>query len=123
MGTHGIFRVPPPRNEPVREFTPGSPERSSLTARLDAMKNERIEIPLVIGGKDVTTGTTRPAVMPHDREHVLADVHQGGADETTQAIDAKNPSGSKRMMRACRLPRNQSSANAAPTKSALAAWG
>ena len=88
MGTHGIFRVPPPRNEPPREFTPGSPERASLTARLDAMKNERIEIPLVIGGKDVTTGTTRPAVMPHDREHVLADVHQGGAGETKQAIDA-----------------------------------
>ncbi len=88
MGTHGIFRVPPPRNEPPREFTPGSPERASLTARLDAMKNERIEIPLVIGGKDVTAATTRPAVMPHDRAHVLADVHQGGPDETKQAIDA-----------------------------------
>jgi 1-pyrroline-5-carboxylate dehydrogenase len=87
MGTHGIFRVPPAHNEPPREFAPGSPERASLTARLDAMKNERIEIPLVIGGKDVTTGKTRPAVMPHDREHVLADVHQGGAEETRQAID------------------------------------
>jgi 1-pyrroline-5-carboxylate dehydrogenase len=88
MGTHGIFRVPPARNDPPREFKPGSPERASLTARLDAMKNERLEIPLVIGGKDVTTGNTKPAVMPHDREHVLADVHQGGAEETKQAIDA-----------------------------------
>src|SRR5580765_4772494 len=87
MGTHGIFRVPPAYNEPPREFAPGSPERTSLTERLDAMKDERIEIPLVIGGKDVTTGKTRPAVMPHDREHVLADVHQGGAEETRQAID------------------------------------
>ena len=52
------------------------------------MAGERIEIPLVIGGKDVFTGTTTPAVMPHDREHVLADVHQGGAEHVAQAIDA-----------------------------------
>ncbi len=88
MGTHGIFRVPPAHNEPVRGFAPGSPERASLTARLEQMAGERIEVPLVIGGKDVSTGKTRPAVMPHDREHVLADVHQGGADEVRAAIDA-----------------------------------
>ncbi len=88
MGTHGIFRVPPAHNEPVRGFAPGSPERDSLTARLEQMSGERIEVPLVIGGKDVSTGKTRPAVMPHDREHVLADVHQGGADEVRAAIDA-----------------------------------
>jgi 1-pyrroline-5-carboxylate dehydrogenase len=88
MGTHGIFRVPPALNEPVRGFAPGSPERASLAARLEQMAGERIEVPLVIGGKDVSTGNTRPAVMPHDREHVLADVHQGGADEVRAAIDA-----------------------------------
>ncbi len=88
MGTHGIFTVPEAHNEPVRGFLPGSPERASLAARLESMAGERIEAPLVIGGKDVTTGKTRPAVMPHDREHVLADVHQGGADEVRAAIDA-----------------------------------
>ena len=87
-GAHGIFRVPPARNEPVRDFAPGSPERASLQARLAQMASERIEAPLVIGGRDVTTGTTRPAVMPHDREHVLADVRQGGADEVAAAIEA-----------------------------------
>jgi 1-pyrroline-5-carboxylate dehydrogenase len=88
MGTHGIFRVPPAHNEPVRGFEPGSPERDALQAHLDRMAGERIEVPLVIGGKDVFTGNTRPAVMPHDREHVLADVHQGGADEVRTAIAA-----------------------------------
>jgi 1-pyrroline-5-carboxylate dehydrogenase len=88
MGTHGIFQVPPARNEPVREFAPGSPERAALAARLEQMTGERIEVPLVIGGKDVTTGKTRPAVMPHDREHVLADVHQGGPEHVQVAIDA-----------------------------------
>jgi 1-pyrroline-5-carboxylate dehydrogenase len=52
------------------------------------MKNERSEIPLVIGGKDVTTGKLSQAVMPHDKDHVLADVHQGGAAEVEQAIEA-----------------------------------
>jgi 1-pyrroline-5-carboxylate dehydrogenase len=42
----------------------------------------------VIGGKDVRTGDTKPAVMPHEREHVLADVHQGTAEHVQMAIDA-----------------------------------
>jgi 1-pyrroline-5-carboxylate dehydrogenase len=52
------------------------------------MKRDRPEIPLVIGGKDVTTGTMSQAVMPHDKDHVLADVHQGGAAEVELAIKA-----------------------------------
>ena len=88
MSSHAIFRPPPPRNEPVNDYLPGSPERASLKLRLDQMRGERLEIPLVIGGKDVTTGELKQAVMPHDKEHVLADVHQGGADHVTQAVDA-----------------------------------
>jgi 1-pyrroline-5-carboxylate dehydrogenase len=88
MSSHAIFRPPPPRNEPVNDYLPGSPERASLKRRLDQMRNERLELPLVIGGKDVTTGELKQAVMPHDKEHVLADVHQGGADHVTQAVDA-----------------------------------
>jgi 1-pyrroline-5-carboxylate dehydrogenase len=88
MSTPGIFRPPPPRNEPVRDYAPGSPERASLQVRLEQMKHERPEIPMVIGGKDVKTGNLREAVMPHDKDHVLAEVHQGGAKEVEQAITA-----------------------------------
>jgi 1-pyrroline-5-carboxylate dehydrogenase len=88
MSAPAIFRPPPPRNEPIRDYAPGSPERASLQVRLEQMKRERPEIPLVIGGKDVTTGTQRQAVMPHDKDHVLADVHQGGAAEVEEAIKA-----------------------------------
>jgi 1-pyrroline-5-carboxylate dehydrogenase len=88
MSSHAIFRPPPPYNEPVRGYEPASPERASLQVRLEQMRNERLEVPLVIGGKDVTTGETKPAVMPHDKEHVLADVHQGNAEHVQQAIDA-----------------------------------
>ncbi|HEX5246291.1 MAG TPA: L-glutamate gamma-semialdehyde dehydrogenase [Gaiellaceae bacterium] len=88
MSSHAIFRPPHPHNEPVHEYLPATPERDRLKQRLDQMRNERIEIPLVIGGKDVTTGDLKPAVMPHDKEHVLADVHQGNAEHVEQAIDA-----------------------------------
>jgi 1-pyrroline-5-carboxylate dehydrogenase len=88
MSAPGIFRPPEPRNEPVRDYSPGSLERASLQLRLEKMRGERIEIPCVIGGKDVKTGQTKQAVMPHDKDHVLAEVHQGGAAEVEQAIKA-----------------------------------
>ncbi len=88
MSVHAIFRPPAPFNEPVREYTAGSPERAELERRLQEMQSERMEIPCVIGGKDVRTGDTFESVMPHRKEHVLADVHQGGAAEVEQAIAA-----------------------------------
>jgi 1-pyrroline-5-carboxylate dehydrogenase len=88
MSTHAIFRPPAPHNEPIHDYAPGSPERLRLQLRLEQMRNERTEIPLVIGGEDIFTGETKPAVMPHDKEHVLADVHQGGAEHVQLAIDA-----------------------------------
>jgi 1-pyrroline-5-carboxylate dehydrogenase len=88
MSAPGIFRPPPPVNEPVNSYAPGTPERASLERRLEEMKNRRLDIAAIIGGEEVRTGTTREAVMPHAREHVLADVHQGGPAEVEQAISA-----------------------------------
>ena len=88
MSAPGIFRPPPPANEPVREYEPGSRDRERLRLRLAEMKGERVEIPCVIGGEDVRTGTTRETVMPHEKDHVLADVHQGGPAEVERAIEA-----------------------------------
>jgi len=88
MSAPGIFRPPPPVNEPVRDYLPGSPERERLLARIRQMENERLDVPLVIGGEEVRTGTTAEAVMPHKKSHVLADVHQGGAAEVERAITA-----------------------------------
>jgi 1-pyrroline-5-carboxylate dehydrogenase len=82
------FRPPVAVNEPVKNYAPGSPERHSLTQKLRELSGQRLEIPLVIGGAAVRTGTTKQAVMPHRHAHVLADVHQGGATEVTAAIHA-----------------------------------
>jgi 1-pyrroline-5-carboxylate dehydrogenase len=83
-----VRRVPPPANEPVRSYAPGSPEKASLKARLRAMAGERIDIPLVIGGREVRTGDTLKAVMPHDHGHVLADWHRASGEHARQAIAA-----------------------------------
>jgi 1-pyrroline-5-carboxylate dehydrogenase len=88
MSRPGIFLPPRPANEPVKDYAPGSPEREELQRRLRELERDRIEIPLVIGGKDVTAGETFEAVMPHRKNHVLADVHSGGPEHVQQAIDA-----------------------------------
>jgi len=84
----GIRRVPEPINDPNRSYAPGSPERAELKARLEAMASEKIEIPLVIGGKEVRTGRVEKSVMPHDHQHVLAEYHKAGPEHVQQAIAA-----------------------------------
>ncbi|NOZ79172.1 MAG: L-glutamate gamma-semialdehyde dehydrogenase [Acidobacteria bacterium] len=85
---NGIFPVPSPVNEPIRGYAPGSSEKAALKARMQEMLAERIEIPLIIGGKEVRTGKTATAVCPHDHGHVLATYHQAGPAEVTAAIEA-----------------------------------
>jgi 1-pyrroline-5-carboxylate dehydrogenase len=85
---NGRRRVPQPVNEPVRSYAPQSAERASLKSRLTAMAGERIDIPLVIGGKDVCTGNTACSVMPHDHRHVLASYHKAAPEHIVQAVDA-----------------------------------
>ena len=86
--TEALSTPPIPRNEPVLGYAPGSPERAALKGRLAAMSSERLDIPCVIGGREVRTGRTAPAVMPHDHAHVLADVHLAGEAEVLAAVDA-----------------------------------
>ena len=87
-GTFGILRPPAARNEPVKDYGPGSPERASVTTQLARMAGERIEIPMVIDGQEVTSGDLYQAVMPHDTSHVLGDVHQGDAKSLEQSVEA-----------------------------------
>jgi 1-pyrroline-5-carboxylate dehydrogenase len=88
FGFNGTRKVPPPVNEPVKAYAPGSAERAELKARLAAMAKERIDIPLVIGGKEVRSGETAKAVMPHDHGHVLANWHKASPEHVAQAIEA-----------------------------------
>ena len=77
-----------PINEPNRTYAPGTPERESLRKKLAEMSSKHIEIPLLIGGKEVRTGDMATAVMPHRHSHVLATWHKAGKKEAEQAVAA-----------------------------------
>src|SRR3989454_7612584 len=81
-------KIPTPSNEPVLAYTPGSRERGELKAALKDLSGRQIEIPVVIGGKEIRTGKTADTVMPHCHRHVLAKVHQAGPGEVAGAIQA-----------------------------------
>ena len=88
MTIAGITRVPPPVNEPNLGYLPGSPERAELKARLKEMAAQRIDIPVIIGGREIRTGRTNQAVMPHNHRHVLADWHMAEGAHLEEAIAA-----------------------------------
>jgi 1-pyrroline-5-carboxylate dehydrogenase len=85
---NGRRRVPPPVNEPIKSYAPGSPERASLKARLKSMAAETVDMPLIIGGKEIRTGDTSTSVMPHDHAHVLGNYHKATEQHVQQAIAA-----------------------------------
>ncbi len=80
--------VPPPRNEPVLSYAPGSPEKAALKSQLDTFAAGSVEIPLIIGGREVTTGDLGACVLPHDYRKQVATYHRGDADTVDQAIAA-----------------------------------
>jgi 1-pyrroline-5-carboxylate dehydrogenase len=83
-----LASLPHPSNEPVKSYAPGSAERAELKAALAHASREPVEIPMVIAGKPVTTGTVREVRAPHRHSLLLGRLHEGGAQETEQAIEA-----------------------------------
>jgi len=81
-----LTAIPTPANEPVLTYAPGSPERTGIKETLARMSGETIELPLFIGGREVTTGALRDVRSPHQHDRVLARAHEGGATETDWAV-------------------------------------
>ena len=85
---HTYFKVRKPQNETVMSYLPGSPERKEVQSKLKELKSQTIEIPVIIGGKEIYTGNTKEFIIPHDKGHVLAIYHQAGEKEIKMAIQA-----------------------------------
>lgn len=83
-----MTKIPHPVNEPVLSYAPGTSERAELKRAIKDQSARVVEIPLIIGGKEVRTGKTRDVVMPHCHGHVLAKVHQAGPAEIDAAVRA-----------------------------------
>lgn len=84
----GIFGYPLPTNEPVHSYAPGSPERAALKSTLAALKGERSDVPMFIGGREVRTSKEVAMRPPHEIAHVLGHFHAGEAAHVEQAIEA-----------------------------------
>ena len=84
----GFFNVPDAKNEPVKSYAPGSPEREEVQAMLKELRSEEVELPLVIGGQDVFTNRKVRMFPPHDLKHTLGHYNQGDSSHVEMAIDA-----------------------------------
>ena len=82
----GTIRVPPPANEPVFSYAPCTPERAELKAALHEMSGREVDVPVIIGGREIRTGKTHAIRAPHDHGLRLGTWHEGGAAEARQAI-------------------------------------
>ena len=86
--SNALTQVPLPGNEPALTYAPGSRERALLKAELERQYASEVEVPLIIGGKEVRTGRTQKLVCPHEHQHVLGHFHEAGEAEVRMAIDA-----------------------------------
>jgi 1-pyrroline-5-carboxylate dehydrogenase len=84
---NAIYDFREPKNEQILGYLPGSTEREKLFKELEFQSENEIEIPLIIGGKEIRTGKTKKLVMPHDHHHVLATYHLVTEKEVKMAID------------------------------------
>ena len=84
-GFGGTRRVPPPVNEPIKNYAPGSPERIALKARLAEMSNERVEIPI-----SLTAAIAGSYTAPASRAYLYyTDEHKSWADPLAVKVAAK----------------------------------
>ncbi len=85
--SNGIFSVPFPENDPIRGYEPGSHDKDVLKARITELKSQVLDIPIIIGGKEIRTGNTEKCVIPHNHSHVLANYHKASKVEVDLAIE------------------------------------
>lgn len=85
---NAIFRVSDFKNEPILDYNVGSKERQELEIKLEELKSQNLEIPLIIGGKEIKTGKTAKCVLPHNKEKSVGFYHMAGEEEVKLAIKA-----------------------------------
>ncbi len=85
---NALFNFTTPINETVHGYVPGSKDRKLLNAELEKLSSEIMDIPLIIGGKEIRTGNTAKVVMPHNHQHILANYHLASEKEVNLAIEA-----------------------------------
>lgn len=88
MSANDIFSLKRPKNEPILSYEPNSKEKSELKERVNQLKTNPVEIPLIIDGKEIKTGNTKEIRAPHNREIVLGKYHLAGKKEIDLAVES-----------------------------------
>jgi 1-pyrroline-5-carboxylate dehydrogenase len=84
-----VTQVPAPVNEPVKQYAPGSTERSELEGTLKRMASEPRELTMTIGGeRRLGSGEQIEVVQPHNRHHVLGTLRGATHEDARAAVDA-----------------------------------
>lgn len=86
--TNAIFSPPLPRNEPVYSYGPDSKERAEVKDELERQAKAACEVPLVIGGKHLTTAESREMVSPHNKGQSTGKYYLAQGEEIKAAIAA-----------------------------------
>ena len=84
----GVYKLPEVKNEPVKSYAPGSPEREALKLKLKELSQGGLDLPMIIGGKEVRTGNLMDIRPPHDHRTLLGHYHQGDQSHVQMAIEA-----------------------------------
>lgn len=85
---NAVCKLPEIKNETIKSYAPGSPERLSLQNKLKEMRSQVVDLPMIIGGKEVRSGNKKEIRPPHDTAHLLGYYHQGDKSHIKMAIEA-----------------------------------
>ncbi|HBM17455.1 MAG TPA: 1-pyrroline-5-carboxylate dehydrogenase [Lentisphaeria bacterium] len=84
---NGIFVPPPPKNETVKSYAPGSIERKLQKQALDEICSSQIDIPVIIGGKEYRTNQTAELKSPSNHSRKLGHYHIASPELVELAIE------------------------------------
>lgn len=84
----GVYKLPEVTNEPIKTYAPGSSERQALKLKLAELQKGGLDLPMIIGGKEIRTDARMAIRPPHDHGHLLGHYHQGDKTHVQMAIDA-----------------------------------
>ena len=85
---NGFTHIPLPPNEPIFGYGPGSAERAKLNEALSELSKGGYDVPLIIGGKEIRTGSTGDIKCPHNHQLKLGVYHKGGEEHVQAAAEA-----------------------------------
>jgi 1-pyrroline-5-carboxylate dehydrogenase len=86
--SNALFTVPLPTNEPILTYAPNSSEKIEIKNKLKELKGKQLDIPLIIGGKEIRTDNTATCIIPHNKKHILATYHKATAEDARLAVEA-----------------------------------